>query len=247
MGNKIHVLDDNFRMWTRDERPGDSNVMGEVIKDDTYMLREIAAAIGNMDVILDVGGHIGSFSVLASRWWPEAKIFAIEPNSRSHELLALNFKDHIKNKDCKTYKGAMRYDNSNLLTDGASATGGGFMASSDWKATPAPGHEQYQVLETEVDLYTVKDILDDNDVDRIDLLKLDCECSEMEILRDMPDDEITRIGAICGEYHKGAESILELLGSRFPNHVSRAGSNHPEIGRFWCLPQDVAKDFPFPF
>lgn len=248
MANKIHVLDKNFRMWTRDERPGDAEVMNEVIRNDTYMLREMAAVLRDVNVIMDVGGHIGTFSVLAARWWPQARIFAVEPNPRSHELLSLNYQDHIANEG-KTYHGAVRYDDANLLTDGPSATGGGFMAKPTWKPTPAPGHEQYEVMATEIELFQIGQILDENNADRVDLLKLDCEGSEMEILRDMPDEEAARIGAICGEYHQGSEKILSLLRERFPQNVSRAGSDvgHKEIGRFWSLPRDVAKDFPFVF
>jgi len=248
MANKIHVLDKNFQMWTRDERPGDPAVMDEVIRNDTYMLRQMAAVLKDVSVIIDVGGHIGTFSVLAARWWPQARLFAVEPNPRSHELLALNYKDYIANEG-KAYHGAVRYDDANLLTDGSSATGGGFMAKPTWKPTPAKGHEQYEVMATEIPLFQIGQILDENGADRVDLLKLDCEGSEMEILRDMPDEEAARIGAICGEYHHGAENILTLLRERFSQNVSRAGSDcgHKEIGRFWSLPRDVAKDFPFIF
>lgn len=248
MANKIHVLDKNFRMWTRDERPGDAAVMDEVIRGDTYMLRQLAGTLKDVHVIMDVGGHIGTFSVLAARWWPKARLFAVEPNPRSHELLSLNYRDHIAN-DGMAYHGAIRYDDANLLTDGLSATGGGFMAQPTWKPTPVPGHEQYEVMATEIQLFRIGQILDENEAARVDLLKLDCEGSEMEILRDMPDEEVARIGAICGEYHMGADKILELLEKRFPHNVSRAGSDvgHKEIGRFWSLPKGVAKTFPFPF
>jgi FkbM family methyltransferase len=248
MANKIHVLDKNFSMWTRDERPGDASVMDEVIRSDTYMLRQMAAILKNVNVVIDVGGHIGTFSVLAARWWPKARLFAVEPNPRSYELLTLNYKDYISN-DGKAYHGAVRYDDANLLTDGLSATGGGFMAKPTWKPTPAPGHEQYEIMATEIQLFKIGQILAENNESRVDLLKLDCEGSEMEILSDMPDEEVARIGAICGEYHMGADKILTLLKERFPQNVSRAGSDigHKEIGRFWSLPRDVAKNFPFPF
>lgn len=250
MANVIYKLDQNFSMWIRDERPGDSDVIHEVILHDTYMLRQLAAVLGNnVKTIMDVGGHIGTFSVLAARWWPHASIFAVEPNPRSFELLSLNYKDYINNEQRAPYHGAVRYDNANLLTDGVSATGGGFMTDSDWHPTSAPGHERYKVMSREVNLFQINQILQENDLDQVDLLKLDCEGSEMEILRDMSDDEVKRIGAICGEYHQGSDAILELLRQRFPNHVSRAGSDcgHKEIGRFWCLPKDAAKSFPFPF
>jgi FkbM family methyltransferase len=248
MANVIHILDQNFQMWIRNERHGDTDVINEVIKNDTYMLREMASVLKKVKVIIDVGGHIGTFSVLAARWWPQARLFAVEPNPRSHELLALNYKYYIANTG-KTYHGAVRYDKANLLTDGASATGGGFMTEPDWKPTFTPGHERYEIMATEIPLFQIGQILKENNAKRVDLLKLDCEGSEMEILRDMPDADAARIGAICGEYHHGSSEILELLCKRFPQNVSRAGSKsgHREIGNFWSLPRNAAKNFPFSF
>jgi len=247
MANKKYTLDQNFTMWIRDERPGDADVMSEVIAGDTYMLRQMAAVMKNVNTIVDVGGHIGTFSVLAARWWPKARLFAVEPNPRSHELLALNYRDFIANEG-KAYHGAVRYDDACLLTDGLSATGGGFMAPPTWKPTPAPGQERYAIISTEIPLFTIGKILDENDASKVDLLKLDCEGSEMEILRDISDEEASRIGAICGEYHIGADEILTLLEKRFPQNVSKAGSHcgHKEIGTFWSLPLEIEKNFPFP-
>jgi FkbM family methyltransferase len=250
MGNKLHVVDKNFKVWIRDERPGDVNVVGEVIRGDTYMLRQLAPNFPEVEVIVDVGGHIGCFGILASRWWPKARIFGVEPNPRSHELMALNYRDHIANAGCKTYEGAVRYDGNNVLTDGRSATGGGFMANPDWKpGKGAPGHERYSVLATEVELFSLESIVDENELGGIDLLKLDCEGSEIDILESMTPEQASRIKAICGEYHRGREKILELLARRFPGHVLCAGSNsgHKSIGRFWCLPKAVAMKFPFPY
>lgn len=246
VGNKLHIVDKNFKVWIRDERPGDTNVIGEVINGDTYMLRQLASKLNDVKTIVDVGGHIGCFGILAARWWPKARIFAVEPNPRSHELMALNYRDHISNPECKTYNGAVRYDGANLLTDGYSATGGGFMTNPDWKPND---QGEYVVMAKEVQLFKLEEILKENNAAGIDLLKLDCEGSEADIIEHMSDEEAAGIRAICGEYHRGKESILKLLRSRFPNHISCAGSDsgHLTIGRFWCLPRDVAEGFPFPY
>lgn len=44
----------------------------------------------NVRTIVDVGAHVGSFTVLCHEWWPEAKIVAVEPHPESFELLKRN-------------------------------------------------------------------------------------------------------------------------------------------------------------
>ena len=76
---------------------------------------------------------------------------------------------------------------------------------------------------------TLEDIFDKFKLDRIDILKLDCEGSEFSILGSTTS--LDRIGVIIGEYH-GKESFLKLVRVRFADwklHVRRDG----DLGIFW--------------
>jgi methyltransferase family protein/methyltransferase FkbM-like protein len=73
--------------------------------------------------------------------------------------------------------------------------------------------------------------MEQNGLERIDVLKLDCEGSEFSILDHTTS--LDRIGAIVGEYH-GRERFLELVARRFADwefRILREG----DIGTFWLI------------
>lgn len=55
----------------------------------------------------------------------------------------------------------------------------------------------------EVDVVTIDDLFVSSDVERCDLLKLDCEGAEYEVLGGASRDTVNRVGAIVAEYHVG--------------------------------------------
>jgi FkbM family methyltransferase len=76
---------------------------------------------------------------------------------------------------------------------------------------------------------TLEDLMRDHALDRIDILKLDCEGSEYSILGKSPSLE--RIGLIVGEYH-GREKFDRLVSERFAGwnlQILKEG----EFGTFW--------------
>lgn len=57
----------------------------EVLLDDCYGLRAFPDQIG---AVLDIGAHVGLFSVAARTRFPGAQVHAYEPNARMHPFLA---------------------------------------------------------------------------------------------------------------------------------------------------------------
>jgi hypothetical protein len=55
---------------------------------DEYQIRPLRPH--TLKTIVDIGAHLGSFSVLCHEFWPDAKIVAIEPHPESFELLRRN-------------------------------------------------------------------------------------------------------------------------------------------------------------
>jgi hypothetical protein len=78
---------------------------------------------------------------------------------------------------------------------------------------------------------TLEQIIAEHHLDRIDVLKLDCEGSEFSILENTTS--LDSIGAIVGEYH-GRERFLELVARRFADwqfRILREG----DPGTFWLV------------
>ena len=66
----------------------DIGICNEVVTSDCYHVQ----ALRDIDIrtVVDVGAHIGSFSVLAASLWPSAKIVAFEPDNENFALLREN-------------------------------------------------------------------------------------------------------------------------------------------------------------
>ena len=68
----------------------DTYILHEVIDADYYALRVIRETWDNLSMIIDVGAHIGAFTVWCKQLWPQAEVFAIEASPENFEILKLN-------------------------------------------------------------------------------------------------------------------------------------------------------------
>ena len=155
--------------------------------------------------ILDIGAHYGYFSLFASlNADPESKILAFEPFPDNFSMMSRNIDDcGIRNvtgfncalSDCegraRIYEG-MSVNNS-LIEDFS-------MLSKDQKAV-------------EVDTKTLEQVMNENHLDKVDFLKMDCEGSEYVILQNTPSTVFDKITTISMEFHdmKSAEFNGDFL------------------------------------
>lgn len=229
----------------REERAQqDIDVINEVFVADTYAIRQLSRILGQGGSILDVGGHIGSFSALAIRLMRPKKIVAVEPFSENHELLTRNLRHFAIEADCP-YQSAVhacvRYDGAAIYVAGAGATGGGLMVKPDevdrWTANRDRSRgEVYTVAEENVPSVTIEQVMSDHLMPQVDLLKIDCEGSERDIFRQISDEAAMGIRAIVGEYHWGPQDIRESMPPKFPHLEVRFIEGNHHLGTFWALP-----------
>lgn len=178
----------------------DADVVSEVIDTDPYQLNHIH--LRKYPNIVDVGAHIGSFTKLAAWKWPHGKFYAYEANRRNWETLDLNLSD-IKNK-VTVFRGALvgkEPVNKRLVIDPKEAnrvTGGWGIIYSDTSYDLKPG----EVCETIDNFYRIDDLLPA--LDKIDILKLDCEGSEFSILKYMTEEQLSKVDYLVCEVHCGA-------------------------------------------
>ena len=225
-----------------DRAEQDLSIAKEVILDDCYGLLQLVRLGFKPSVIFDVGGHIGSFVLLAKLLRPESFVLAFEPNIESFSLYQQNIEENnlqgIEVVNC-----AISYDRSRTyLLDGASSTGGSvlkdFSAATQLAAAPvANGEEHYSIIQSDVKQKTLEEVLFEHGLDAIDLLKLDCEGSEFDILENVSPSTIQKTGAVIGEYH-GTEAlaiIKNLLKVVCP-HLNVIGLGFRRThGPFWAV------------
>ena len=135
----------------------------EVMVDNVYD----AFAIKPEDTIVDIGGHIGSFTVKAASLASNGKVYTFEPFPSTYAVLAKNT-ENLKNVEIQQ-----------TAVSGASGAQELFFSSSN----PAENSLLRKTDNSiEVPLVTLTDAFDKNHIKNVDLLKVDCEGAEYDIL-----------------------------------------------------------------
>ena len=152
--------------------------------------------INTDDVVIDVGGHIGLFSLYVSQFCKSGKIFTFEPVKENFQLLSENVSlNNLSN--LKTFNLAVSNSNSSRKL---------YLNEDD------AGHSMFSESSQSITVNSIslKQIFDDNDITHCDFLKLDCEGSEYEIIKNLPKEYFKKIKKMIIEYHM-ADTHPELL------------------------------------
>jgi FkbM family methyltransferase len=139
------------------------------------------------DVVLDVGGHIGTFSIYAALERRARRIITFEPHPDNFRMLQLN----VHNNRLE--------DTITVVNIAMSGTAGRarFAISPD----NSGAHRIDAEGTMEVQCVTLPQVFADYGLEKVDYLKMDCEGSEYDIFFSVPDDLLRRIGKISMECH----------------------------------------------
>ena len=164
--------------------------------------------ISETDTVVDIGAQIGLFSCFAALQARKGKVYSFEPSPENFAMLAHNVKlNNLRNvmayHKAVTQKGGKI---SLFITD--SHTGG----HSIYKSAAS-------TRKVSVEAITLAKIIEENNLRKIDFLKMDCEGAEYEILFNLPRAYFERIGRIAMEYHNLDESrnvakLADFLGKQ---------------------------------
>ena len=166
---------------------GDIDILIEVIMEDQYGINKILK-IGHK--VIDIGGHVGFFSVLASKIiGKEGKIYVFEPSQS-------NFSGLIKNLRLNKIKNVIAY---NMAVGKLNKKTELFISKDNVGAHSLIRNQNTNSVE--VKSTNLKRIFQENHLKRINLLKLDCEGGEYEILLKSPLSVLRKIDTIILEQH----------------------------------------------
>ena len=165
-------------------REQDIYVIGEILHDRSYRIHSQLPA---RPVIVDAGANIGVAALWLASHYADAELHCFEPESRSFALLEYNLRQLPNARSERLALGACPGTTSLFVSETGSV---------------------HSVFETEtaarvevVACARLGDYLERNNIERIDLLKVDVEGSEMAILQGL-GTHIERVGVIVGEFHK---------------------------------------------
>lgn len=152
-------------------------------------IRKDYGKITKNSIVVDIGANIGTFSIFAANSVGNVKVFAYEPMEETY----LALKEHVK---------------INNLQQKITPYNLGISAKKEkrklYLADQAISHALYQKSEDQnyiiINCISIKDIFESNNLEKIDVLKIDCEGAEYEILLNTPIEFLKRINHIRGEF-----------------------------------------------
>jgi FkbM family methyltransferase len=145
--------------------------------------------IGSHDTVVDIGAHIGTFTITSARSASEGIVYAIEPAEANYELLLRNIElNRLKNVVPTKMAVAKDTGKREIFAQEDATTGHSFYYRSNRNPVV-------------VDTTSLVDFIDRMSIEKIDFLKMDCEGAEYEILMNCPERVFSMIQRIGMEYH----------------------------------------------
>lgn len=187
----------------------DEEVLNDSFDNDIFFDRIPEYNPKNGDVIIDIGAHIGTFSILASSKIGEGKVYSIEASQDSFNLLRINVAlNQIMNISIHHLAMSDKQGTCTLYHD-----------KGNWgHSTVKKLSRSHEIVKAE----TMSAFFEDNNITECNFLKLNCEGSEFPIILGTPSYILKTIGVILVLYHcdlwsSNTESdlISHLLSSGF--------------------------------
>jgi FkbM family methyltransferase len=176
------------RFMVRDDtlldKLSDMSMLFEVLVHREYGLCQIKPG----DIVIDIGSHIGGFTILAGTLVGNGRVYAFEPSSKTYDTLRKNVElNGLSN--VSLFKKAVGGERKR-----------GKIYISDIINAETSVHKKTSNVE-EVEILTLGDIFEENGLTHCDVLKIDCEGSEYEIIKSSKNI-LEKIDKIILEYHE---------------------------------------------
>lgn len=180
--------------------------------------------------IIDAGGNIGLAAIFYATQYPDAQIVTIEPDADNFYLLCENTKPY---SNIKAIRGAV-WDKATELCisnrqravwDDGTLNAGKYIVGED----EIDG-------ETFVPAYTIDNIMESYDMDKIDILKMDVEGAEREIFAGIYEKWLPKVKILILEHHDfykpgAAKSVFKAI-SHYDFHFMHDNSDSLETIMF---------------
>jgi len=207
----------------------DRYVIAEVLLRDQYACLRGRAGVR---AIVDAGANIGTASVDFMNQYPEARVVALEPDPGNYDLLAQNLRPY--GPRAIALRRALWHTSEHL-----SVVRGEFRDGGEWsvQVKPVTGTSSSQGL-PDVAGTSLPDLLDEFQIDRVDILKIDIEGAERLLLPEPLGTMLDRVGILAIELHDAeCHERFRRMVEEHPGRVER----HGEVATWTAA--DSASDF----
>jgi FkbM family methyltransferase len=206
-----------------------------VIVQDEYQIKDLYAQDRDIEYIVDIGANLGTAAFKFQTFYPKAKILVCEPEPELMKYAKLN----TNNKLTYVEKAVIGDDRKEVTFNVCKWAGNGHVDGHfRWDLFAPMGSKK--IGEIKVPACTLKDLVDEYNFPRIDLLKIDTEGMESEILKAYKP-YLKNVKYIRGEWHGDEEKSLirEILQDTHDILLESAQDTHGGI--FAELKKDLDK------
>lgn len=196
----------------------DYGVLLDIIADNSYLPGSRGFVISPGDTVLDVGANTGIFSLVAAQ--KGGKAIAFEPSKRNFDMLVRNVALNKLPGEVLPVKKALSGQKGELKL----FTGPHHTTHSLFQELSADSGTSETVETTTLDL-----VMDEHNLEKIDLLKMDCEGAEYGIFHGASPKTLQKIKRISMEYHEfdgntgaGLAEFLRGQGFQVEFHPTKA-------------------------
>lgn len=193
-------------------RKNDLDVIHEIYFNNIYDLA-LDGLNPESSVVIDIGGHIGTFSLLVSRF--SKKVYVYEPEWENLSILRKNVQIN-KVKNIKSFHlGITSKSQKRALYVSSTNSSCSSLFEGVLK------NESKNISESQlVTCVSLKNEILKNKIKEIDLIKIDCEGAEFEILMSLPANVYSITKRIIFEYHDWSQNdlnhkdLIKILGQK---------------------------------
>lgn len=184
----------NLKVFYR-EKTADESVLEHSFDKDIFLSAISNYEIKNDATIIDVGAHIGTFSLLSATKYTDSKIYALEPCAETYGVLERNIISNNLQNRIKSLQKALDSETTTLKLYHDERTG-------NW------GHSIVSELSNSYELVntiTLHSLFSNHSINHCDLIKFNCEGAEFRIIKDAPNDLINKIKLWIILFHEDLE------------------------------------------
>lgn len=144
-------------------------------------------------VIFDVGAHHGEWTDAALKIWPSASFYLFEP---AHDLYLLLKKKYTAYQNITVFNLAISKENSESASLYANLPNSGLASLTKRRLDHFDLEFNYSEI---VIVRTLRDIMHENDIPRINVLKIDVEGEELNVLHGLQEN-LTKVDLVQFEF-----------------------------------------------
>lgn len=178
---------------------GDLSGLGcikEIVTNNEYTLDKFTNQKNK--VFIDIGANLGIATIIMAKLNPESTVYSFEPHKKTYDMLVKNIELNSLN-NVKAFNLAVSNKTNKKLNlaichyvSGANST----------YADPQLFLNQYYRFDTEIiDCISFDEIMNNNNIDEVYLLKIDCEGAEFDIIYDSDLFKNKTVKNMVGEFH----------------------------------------------